>query len=177
MSERPDLTGVELDTDRLTEIRNLLTNESSISFTSARAHESVWALLALAEEMQADGPACDGYCPMGCGRTMGLYRFVAGWGPRCNDPDCPRPAAVHMILSDPETEHIVHIGPSSYSARHPLKERLPGGDGLPLLLNCDVGGYIDTQHLLGKLPEPGTYRVVDDQMAFNWRWERLDAKT
>lgn len=43
MSERPkDLP--KLDAVRLAEIRNLLTHESSISFQSGRAHESMWVL-------------------------------------------------------------------------------------------------------------------------------------
>ena len=46
MSERPNLTGVKLDDARLNEIRGLLTYESSVSFQSARAHESIWLLVA-----------------------------------------------------------------------------------------------------------------------------------
>lgn len=43
--ELPELTAI-----RLREIKDLLTHESSISFTSARAHESMWLLVAEAEE-------------------------------------------------------------------------------------------------------------------------------
>lgn len=38
-----------LDRNRLTEIQQLLTYESSVSFQSSRAHESMWMLVELAE--------------------------------------------------------------------------------------------------------------------------------
>lgn len=48
MSDRPkDLP--PLDANRINEIRDLLTYESSISFQSARAHESMWMLHNFAE--------------------------------------------------------------------------------------------------------------------------------
>lgn len=50
MSDRPkDLP--PLDANRIAEIRNLLTYESSISFQSARAHESMWMLHDYAERL------------------------------------------------------------------------------------------------------------------------------
>ena len=52
MGEQPDLTGIVLDDARLSEIRSLLTYESSISFHSARAHESMWLLLIDAENLR-----------------------------------------------------------------------------------------------------------------------------
>jgi hypothetical protein len=49
MSARPDNLPT-LDAARLNEIRALLTYESSISFQSYRAHESMWMLVAAAEK-------------------------------------------------------------------------------------------------------------------------------
>lgn len=54
MSERP-ATLPELDTVRLREIHSLLRCESSISFQSARAHESMWMLYMAAVEPYRNG--------------------------------------------------------------------------------------------------------------------------
>ena len=54
MSERPE-TLPELDLARLREISNLLRHESSISFQSYRAHESIWMLYMAATELYRNG--------------------------------------------------------------------------------------------------------------------------
>lgn len=48
MADRPDELP-DLDAQRLAEIRDLLKYESSISFFSYRAHESMWMLVEHAE--------------------------------------------------------------------------------------------------------------------------------
>lgn len=90
-----------------------------------------------------------GHCPMGCGATV--YQQPDGplW---CAAPDCPRRTAASEILNDPETEHIVELGPHTFNVMHPLRERLDGA-----LLTCDLGDWLKRQP--GPPAAPGRYRA------------------
>lgn len=91
-----------------------------------------------------------GYCPMGCGRTL----FVGSGGfITCSYVHCPRPDAVPDLLVD-EHEHLVDVGPTSFSVQHPLRERLDG-----LLFDCDLHQWMTD--LSGPPGRPGLYRVRD----------------
>lgn len=99
----------------------------------------------------------DGYCPMGCGRTL----FAASGHITCSYIECPDPTAVATILDDRETEHIVELTRDSWTVRHPLKERL--GDAL---MSCELGAYLGS---LGGPPRvPGRYRalLIEDVWTF-----------
>lgn len=65
-----------------------------------------------------------GYCPMGCGDTLGVDR--AG-RVGCYAEGCPRPDAAHRLLTDAETEHLVYVTEDGWTVKHPLRERLRGG--------------------------------------------------
>lgn len=99
-----------------------------------------------------------GFCPMGCGRT--LYRNVYG-RISCAYSKCPEPLAVDTILSVAETEHIVTLTANDYTIKHPLRERL--GDAL---LTCGLGSWLNS---FAKPPnKPGTYRAVAQQVDY-WK--------
>jgi hypothetical protein len=91
-----------------------------------------------------------GNCPMGCGETL-----FAGEGGHvtCSFETCPDPGAVDTILSERETEHIVHFGESGFTIRHPLHERR-GHE----LEECALHEHV--QSLSGPPVKPGTYRVT-----------------
>jgi hypothetical protein len=94
----------------------------------------------------------DGYCPMGCGET--LSAFEATHSPvTCSSPDCPKPDAVAVILSNPETEHVVNLSAFDFTIWHPLRERLDNE-----LLNCDLHGWL--RSFSGPPAPVGTYRAV-----------------
>ncbi len=90
-----------------------------------------------------------GYCPMGCGQTL----FVGNLGAiTCSHLECPCPEAVHTILSNAQTEHVVVFTEENFSIKHPLRERV--GDELH---RCPVHKALS---LLDEAPvEPGTYQV------------------
>lgn len=89
-----------------------------------------------------------GFCPMGCGETL---QFEPAGNVVCVDDDCPAPYAVHDLLQDRETEHVVsYSADGRWNAQHPLRERLNGA-----LLDCPIH-----RSLAAALPrEPGRYRV------------------
>lgn len=92
----------------------------------------------------------DGYCPMGCGKSLVLSE---GGVVFCDDVDCPRPTAASEILGDPETEHIVELGETTFTVRHPLRERLDDQ-----LMECALHRWIAARD---EPPEPpGRYRVA-----------------
>lgn len=83
-------------------------------------------------------PRVAGYCPMGCGQTLMLGEggFVT-----CSLLACPDPSAVATILDDGETEHVVKFERSTFTVRHPLRERL--GDRLMACeLHNEIAGMI-----------------------------------
>lgn len=92
-----------------------------------------------------------GFCPMGCGRTL----FIdAEHRVRCSNDFCTDPLAVHDILADPETEHVVQLTDSSFTIVHPLRERRDD----EMMVKCTVH---DAFSALGGPPAPpGRYRVL-----------------
>ncbi|WP_435582892.1 DUF6085 family protein [Amycolatopsis thermoflava] len=92
----------------------------------------------------------DGYCPMGCGRTL----FVADGGfITCSFVHCPRPDAAADILADSETEHTVQFDADGFTVRHPLRERLDDE-----LMSCKL--HAVCAGLPGPPPQLGTYRAT-----------------
>lgn len=102
-----------------------------------------------------------GYCPLGCGNT--LYRLPEGfiW---CLFSECPNPNAAAAILADAEIEHIVDLYHSSFTIRHPLRERINDA-----LLTCDLHQLIS--ELYEPPRKPGRYRVFKENSA--WAWQTL----
>lgn len=82
MSQRPaDLP--QVDDDRLAEIRRLLTYESSISFHSNRAHESMWAMVAEVERLRGLlAEALDGW------ERLARNECLHGIARACEAPGC-----------------------------------------------------------------------------------------
>lgn len=94
-----------------------------------------------------------GYCPMGCGESLVLEAARI----RCDDFACRNRDAVHEILANPETQHIVRLDESDFSVKHPLRERIEDE-----LFECPVFSKIA---LMDHPPqEPGTYRVYVDSL-------------
>jgi hypothetical protein len=91
-----------------------------------------------------------GYCPMGCGRTLFLG---SGGYVTCSLDKCPNPSAAADILDVREYEHVVLLGEHSYSISHPLRERLDGE-----LFDCGLHAYL--ANLGGPPRQPGRYRVA-----------------
>jgi hypothetical protein len=100
-----------------------------------------------------------GFCPMGCGETL-IHdedeRVV------CVQPGCPRPDSVDEILADAETEHQVVFTDSSFTVRHPLRERLDDA-----LMQCPLGEHIAA--LDGPPVSPGRYRALAEGED-EWSW-------
>lgn len=100
------------------------------------------------------------FCPQCGGPTLG----VSGNHIQCTNINCELPEAAERILSDRETEHVVVMEPSSWSMKHPLRERLDDE-----LLTCYVGSHIAEfyeMYMSGQMDgtpvEPATYRVTVD---------------
>lgn len=74
---------------------------------------------------------------MGCGEKLHVGE---GGFLYCAKLDCPDPSAISEILNDPQTEHVVTFTLTSFTIRHPLKERL--GDGLE---KCTLTGLLTSQ--------------------------------
>jgi hypothetical protein len=103
----------------------------------------------------------EGHCPMGCGPHLHLMPngFIV-----CLAPDCPDKAAVHKILGDPETGHIVQLDEASWSAKHPLRERLDDE-----LLSCGIERAVEVMQEVGL---QGRYRVTyAGPLPGDWDWE------
>jgi hypothetical protein len=109
-----------------------------------------------------------GHCPMGCGQTL----FAgAGGHITCSHIGCKRPTAVDELLHDRETEHIVEIGQTGFTIRHPLRERLDDA-----LMECKLHERIAA--LSGPPARPGRYRVTANTGQFPegaWHWQELPA--
>lgn len=101
-----------------------------------------------------NGDLVGGCCPMGCGETLALRDGQIA----CLGTDCPEPAAVATILADPETDHLVRINETSFSVRHPLRERLADA-----LLTCGL-----TAQLGRDVPVPGAYRASWSDKRRRW---------
>lgn len=105
-----------------------------------------------------DDRAVQGYCPMGCGRTL----FLADGGyVTCSYVRCPRPDAVADILADRESEHIVVFSAGDFTIRHPLRERL--GDSL---MDCELHKVLEV--LAGPPVQPGRYRATLSGERWTW---------
>ncbi len=107
-----------------------------------------------------------GYCPMGCGRTL----FVGDGGYiTCSFVECPEPDAVSTLLEDRETEHVVEFGESTFTVRHPLRERLRDE-----VLTCDLHRFC--ADLPGPPPQLGRYRTLPRMDgATGWAFEAVEA--
>lgn len=95
------------------------------------------------------GENVKGYCPMGCGPTLFLG---SGGYVTCSWWRCPDPGAVSDLLDDRESEHVVVIGESTFTVRHPLRERLNDD-----LAECDLHDWLAS--LPGPPRLPGRYRA------------------
>ncbi len=93
-----------------------------------------------------------GYCPMGCGETL----FVdANHSIVCSSHECPRPTAVHELLSEP-MEHVVRLHVGTWTVKHPLRERLDGA-----LFDCALPEVVKSLYdKHSGLVLPGTYRAT-----------------
>lgn len=99
-----------------------------------------------------------GECPMGCGPTLYLDHADQI---TCAHGDCKRPHAAGEILSNGETAHIAHLGPSDFTLTHPLAENLDGQ-----ILRCRISRTISTA---GSPPQPvGSYRVNATPAGLEW---------
>ena len=99
-----------------------------------------------------------GYCPA-CGKQS--LRLMARGHVTCCRLDCPHPDAASVILHDPETQHIVQLGETEFTVRHPLIERL--GDAL---MDCDLHAEIAAGD--GPPFAVGKYRVSGTAGARRW---------
>lgn len=101
-----------------------------------------------------------GYCPA-CGHDV---LFVHAGHITCSLDFCPRPDAADVVLSDGETEHIVVLGESGFTVRHPLRERI--GDAL---MDCRLHQEIAASP--GPPAVPGRYRVKPG--IEGWQWDAI----
>ena len=105
-----------------------------------------------------DDRTVDGFCPMGCGKTL----FLGDGGyVTCSYLHCPNRAAVADILADRETEHIVTFSAAGFTIRHPLRERL--GDAL---MDCALHSYCEG--LDGPPVALGRYRATGHGRTWKW---------
>lgn len=108
-----------------------------------------------------------GYCPNGCGRTLGIG---SSHQITCVADTCPRPSAAHELLADAETEHLVELLAETFNVRHPLRERI--GEQI---LTCPLGQWIDKHDAPPE--EPGRYRVTIEDIAedgaLTVQWQRV----
>lgn len=109
-------------------------------------------------------PSVQGFCPVGCGRTLALD---ASGAVTCTLLTCPRPLAVFELLQDAETEHVVVVRGKSYTLQHPLHERLGQA-----LMSCALQRWMVEQ--TGDLLVPGRYRAFLHEDG-SFEWEALPA--
>jgi hypothetical protein len=108
-----------------------------------------------------------GYCPMGCGKTL----FVGDGGHiTCSWHSCPDPGALDAILGEDQPDHIVTFGLSTFTVRHPLRERVDR-DGF-CMEDCGLHGWI--AKLDGPPVEPGRYVARLDDVG-RWQFEEVEA--
>jgi Family of unknown function (DUF6085) len=133
--------------------------EAAAPYLAAAERERV---IQLAERPLPDDRAVEGYCPMGCGRTLFLG---SGGYVTCSYVHCPRPDAIPAILADAETEHIVSFGEDAFTIRHPLRERLDDA-----LMDCDLHEHCAS--LPGPPVQPGKYRARAGE-GERWTWQEI----
>ncbi|MFL6138820.1 MAG: DUF6085 family protein [Frankiaceae bacterium] len=95
-------------------------------------------------------PTVAGHCPMGCGATLFLG---SGGYVTCSYIGCPEPDAVATLLADGEPEHIVVLEATTFTVRHPLRERLRDE-----LMECALHDWVAS--LDGPPRQLGRYRVA-----------------
>jgi hypothetical protein len=105
-----------------------------------------------------------GHCPA-CGWAS-LFIGEGGYL-TCSRLECPQPDAVHRILADSETEHLVQFDDDGFTVRHPLRERLDDA-----LMQCDLHRHCAS--LPGPPDAPGRYRAVEQ--GGDWLFRRLDVQ-
>ena len=76
----------------------------------------------------------------------------------CLQLDCPHPAVIDELLTDPDTAHTVQLDPDDFTLQHPLLECLDGS-----LFDCRVHAAIAAHD--GPPADPGRYRVRLDGAA------------
>jgi uncharacterized protein DUF6085 len=107
-----------------------------------------------------------GYCPVGCGKTLTLSAkgFV-----ECINPSCTNPSAAAKLLQDRETEHLVRLyAEADFTAKHPLRERIEGE-----LFDCSIGAAMLTR--MARDLEPGMYRVARSPIGpGGWSYEPIN---
>lgn len=92
-----------------------------------------------------------GWCPMGCGRTLHLNMDTGQIF--CINRKCSRPLAVTELISrEGETHHTVAVRAGDFEIKHPLMERVTGS-----LLDCLLQRWLNG--LDGPPVVPGTYHV------------------
>lgn len=109
-------------------------------------------------------PEVQGHCP-----ACGLETLFVGAGGylTCSYVDCPLPDAASRLLERVETAHIVQLTAHSWTAEHPLIERITGS-----LLSCGIGEAVDHQLEFAEgvsiSIRPGRYRVVLQEDGSEW---------
>jgi len=111
----------------------------------------------------SDDKRVQGFCPMGCGKTL----FLGDGGyVTCSWIECPEPDAVSTILDEDESEHLVHLEARTFTIRHPLRERLRDD-----LLTCEVHTTLASGD--GPPRAVGDYRMRRLQDG-RWTWSGVD---
>jgi hypothetical protein len=102
-----------------------------------------------------------GHCPE-CGNET-LFLASGGYI-TCSWVECRNPTAAADVLDDGQVHHVVVLGKTTFTVRHPLRERL--GDAL---MECDLHRRIAA--LDGPPRSPGRYTVM---LFPDGRWVWLD---
>lgn len=97
-----------------------------------------------------------GFCPMGCGRTLHVKEEGAVY---CGWPGCPNPEAAGLMLMEKETEHVGILHDSTFTLKHPVRERISGD-----IMSCQLAGRLMKLFTtVNELLTTGTqFRVTDD---------------
>lgn len=105
-----------------------------------------------------------GYCPMGCGRT--LFLDDAGYI-ICSLAGCPNPLALADIIAENQLMHVVTLRDDTFTIRHPLRERL----GVQLE-GCGLHAHL--AGLDGPPRKPGKYLALEiPSESGQWTWREL----
>lgn len=100
-----------------------------------------------------------GHCPA-CG-TESLSLRDDGYI-TCGYADCTEPGAVSTLLADGEREHVVEFSETTFTVRHPLRERLRDQ-----LWDCKLHDHL--VNLPGPPVVPGRYRAWPTSPG-KWAW-------
>lgn len=134
----------------------------------ARAAERLAALRPTRLHRRMRDPQVQGYCPMGCGKSLFLGNggFVT-----CGNLECPDPEAVTKLIEDPpETAHtVLFADDDTFTIQHPITERLTGLE----LFICALHTYL--VGLEGPPVVPGRYRVTPASRG--WQFTKIDKIT